>query len=437
MLSPIRPQNFGDAFMPNDPRPTTDHPIANPPIANPPIANPPIANRRARKDAPWSAAQNDILSDAGLSEARATISAWEGYAPTPLVPLPALAAAEGVASIHVKDEGGRFGLGSFKALGGAYAVARLLRAKVEEALGVPVPMADIVSCARADITAGITVCCATDGNHGRSVAWGARTFGAQCVIFIHATVSEGRKTAIEAYGAEVRRCDGNYDDSVREAQQAAAQNGWFVVSDTSYPGYMDVPRDVMQGYELMAEEALSAMELPPTHIFLQTGVGGMAAAVVAFFKRRLGDARPVIVLCDPDRAACWVESFRLDAPTTIEGDLDTIMAGLACGEVSALAWEILKDHGDWAMALPDASVADMMRALARPLGGDAPVAAGESAVAGLAGLHAAMADDGARGALGLGPDARVLVFSTEGDTDPALFVEIVGADAAAVRAGTA
>lgn len=396
-----------------------------------------IANPRARRDAPWTSAQNDILSDDALAEARATICAWDGYAPTPLVALPALAAAEGVASIHCKDEGGRFGLGSFKALGGAYAVARLLQAKVEEALGVPVPMAEIVSRAHDDIVSGVTVCCATDGNHGRSVAWGARTFGASCVIFIHAGVSDARKTAIEAYGAEVRRCEGNYDDSVRAAQQAATDNGWFVVSDTSYPGYMAVPRDVMQGYELMAAEALDAMDPPPTHVFLQTGVGGMAAAVAAYVKRRTGADRPAVVLCDPDQAACWVESFRLDAPTAIEGDLDTIMAGLACGEVSALAWEILQDHADWAMALPDDSAADMMRVLARPAAGDTPIAAGESAVAGLAGLHAAMADDAARAAMELGAGSRVLIFVTEGDTDPALFRKIVGTGAAEVRAGAA
>lgn len=394
-------------------------------------------NTRARRDAPWTPAQNDILSDAGLAEARATIVSWPGYAPTPLVSLSGLAARAGVAAIDYKDEGGRFGLGSFKALGGAYAVARLLRGKVEAALGAPVPMADIIGGVHADIVEDITVCCATDGNHGRSVAWGARNFGARCVIFIHATVSDARKTAIEAYGAEVRRCVGNYDDSVREAQESASREGWFVVSDTSYPGYMEVPRDVMQGYELMAAEAFDALPLPPTHIFLQTGVGGMAAAVAALAVRRWGADRPAIVLCDPDQAACWAESYRFDAPTAVTGDLDTMMAGLACGEVSALAWAILKDHGDAAMALRDDAAVTLMRALARPEDGDPAIAAGESAVAGLAGLLAAMGDDAARTALGLNASSRALVFGTEGDTDPALYRDIVGADAATVRAGHA
>jgi diaminopropionate ammonia-lyase len=396
-----------------------------------------VSNDNARSDAPWTPAQDAILNDAALEQARATIASWPGYAPTPLLVLPGLAAEIGVASLHYKDEAGRFGLGSFKALGGAYAVARLLQRQVETELGAPVPMADIVSGAHADIVAGITVCCATDGNHGRSVAWGAQTFGCRCVIFIHATVSEGRKEAIELFGAEVRRCEGNYDDSVREAQETAAREGWFVVSDTSYEGYMEIPKDVMQGYELMAAEAFDAMDQPPTHIFIQTGVGGLAAAIAAQAKRRWDAQRPAIVLADPERSACWLDSFRAGRPTVVEGDLDTVMAGLACGEVSALAWEILKDHADAAMAVPDDAAIALMRSLAEPAAGDPAIVAGESAVAGLAGLMAAMADEEARQALRLGRDARVLVFGTEGDTDPELYRELVGATAAEVRARNA
>ncbi len=391
-----------------------------------------IINPLANKDKSWTAQQDSILNDANFAQAKATISSWPGYKMTPLVPLSELAAEAGVASLHYKDEGSRFGLGSFKALGGAYAVARLLQREVESRLGVPVSMQDIVTGAHADVVSKITVCCATDGNHGRSVAWGAQTFGCRCVIFIHATVSEGRKTAIEAYGAEVRRCDGNYDDSVREAQETATREGWFVVSDTSYPGYMEVPKDVMQGYELMAAEAFDQMEVPPTHVFIQTGVGGMAAAVAAQAKRRWGNGRPTIVLADPDLSACWLESFRAGKPTAVEGDLDTLMAGLACGEVSSLAWEILRDHGDAVMALPDEAAIELMKRLANPEGNDTPIVAGESAVAGLAGLLAASADKEARESLGLGPDSRVLVFGTEGDTDPELYKKIVGKDAAAV-----
>jgi len=395
-----------------------------------------VVNPRARRDAPWTAAQDAILSDAGLAAARAAIAAWPGYAPTPLVALPGLARSLGIAALHYKDEGGRFGLGSFKALGGAYAVARVILRRATEA-GREAGMEDLLAGRLADIAAGLTVCCATDGNHGRSVAWGAQRFGAGCVIFIHATVSEGRRAAIAAYGAEVRRTAGNYDDSVREAEATARREGWVVVSDTSYPGYTDIPRDVMQGYELMAAEAFEALPAPPTHIFLQTGVGGMAAAVAAVAVRRWGAARPMIVLADPDRAACWRDSLRAGQPVAVAGDLDTLMAGLACGEVSILAWEILQDHADAVMALPDAAAVAAMRRLARPAAGDPPVVAGESAVAGLAALELALADPEARAALALDAASRVLVFGTEGDTDPELYAQLVGADAATVRRGAA
>ncbi|MEM7686094.1 MAG: diaminopropionate ammonia-lyase [Pseudomonadota bacterium] len=387
-----------------------------------------VLNRQASRSVNWKPDQDAILNDAALATARDTITSWTGYAPTPLHDLKGLAGEIGVAAIHYKDEAGRFGLGSFKALGGAYAVARLL------AKQVGCPLSEIVDGKHPKAVSQVTVCCATDGNHGRSVAWGAQRFGARCVIFIHATVSEGRKTAIEAYGAEVRRCDGNYDDSVREAQETATREGWFVVSDTSYPGYMEIPRDVMQGYEVMAAEAFDLLPEAPTHIFLQTGVGGMAAAIVALAKRRWGSDRPVIVLTDPDQSACWVDTYVAGEPTAVHGDLDTLMAGLACGEISALAWAILQDHGDAAMAVSDASAIEMMRRLACPPAPDAHIVAGESAVAGLAGLAVAMQSDEMRAALALDGASRVLVFGTEGDTDPELYTELVGATGDEIRA---
>ncbi|HUF86304.1 MAG TPA: diaminopropionate ammonia-lyase [Thermohalobaculum sp.] len=393
------------------------------------LASNPLADRAA----PFGEVESAVLNDAAFAEARAAITAWPGYAPTPLHALPGLAAEAGVAAVHMKDEGGRFGLGSFKALGGAYAVARLLRREVTAARGAEPPMREILEGAHADVVSRITVCCATDGNHGRSVAWGARTFGCNCVIFIHATVSEGRKRAIERFGARVVRTAGNYDDSVREAGETARREGWFVVSDTSYPGYMEVPKDVMQGYELMAAEAIEQLGEPPTHVFVQTGVGGMAAAVAAQFKRRMGAGRPWIVLADPARAACWVASIRAGRPTPVHGDLDTLMAGLACGEVSLLAWQVLRRHADAVVAVEDGDAVAMMRRLARPAAGDPAIVAGESAVAGLVALLAVMRDDAARAALGLGPDSRVLVFGTEGDTDPELYEELVGIGGDTVR----
>lgn len=389
-----------------------------------------VMNARGHAAHPWTAAQDAILSERALAEARAAIASWPGYAPTPLIALPSLAAEAGVAALHYKDEAPRFGLGSFKALGGAYAVARVLLAR-GAAAGLPLEMDDLTSGRAADFTRTVTVTCATDGNHGRSVAWGAQRFGARAVIFIHSTVSEGRRDAIARYGAEVRRTPGNYDDSVRIAAETAAAEGWTVVSDTSYPGYTDIPRDVMQGYEVMAAEAVEALPEPPSHLFLQTGVGGMAAACTALAKRRWGAARPRVILADPDRAACWVDSFRAGRPTAVPGDLDTLMAGLACGEVSTLAWEILRDHADAAVAVPDAAAVAAMQRLARPAPGEPPIVAGESAVAGLAALLAL--DTAQRDALGITRDSRALVFGTEGDTDPDLYEALVGMDAATVR----
>jgi len=374
------------------------------------------------------AAASAVLDEDGLAEARAAITRWPDYRPTPLRSLDGLARQAGVASLHYKDEGERFGLGSFKALGGAYAVECLIAGHADPA--------------------AVTVCCATDGNHGRSVAWGARTFGCRAVIFVHATVSDGRVAAIERYGARVVRTAGNYDESVREAQRVADERGWYVVSDTAWPGYEAVPTRVMQGYELMALEALEQLPAPPTHVFLQTGVGGMAAAVAACLTRRADGPRPRFVLADPERSACWVESLRAGEPVRIDGELDTLMAGLACGEVSPLAWRVLRTLADAAVAVPDAAATGLMRRLARPtLAGDArgdvatdggedePIVAGESAVAGLAALLALAPGSVARETLGLDAHSRVLVFGTESDTDPELYERIVGRSSDDVRAG--
>ncbi|QYY28423.1 MULTISPECIES: diaminopropionate ammonia-lyase [Cupriavidus] len=386
-------------------------------------------NPAATPGAPYGTRQRAVLGGEAFARAATQIRRWPGYTPTPLVALDGLARAAGVASILYKDEGGRFGLGSFKALGGAYAVSRLLLREIESRLGVSnVSVDDMLAGRYADVVRDITVTCATDGNHGRSVAWGAQRFGCQCVIYIHATVSEGRKTAIEQYGAQVIRTAGNYDDSVRQAAEDAARLGRFVVSDTSYEGYMEVPKDVMQGYAVMADEALQQMpqgELP-THVFLQGGVGGLAAAVSAHFWEVLGNARPRFIVVEPDKAACLYESARAGKPVAVHGDLDTVMAGLACGEVSLLAWEILHPGAHAFLTIDDESALDCVRLLADSPYGDAPVVAGESAVAGLAGSLGALAAPAVRDALGLNADSRILVFGSEGATDVALYERIVG-----------
>lgn len=364
-----------------------------------------------------------VLPDSGFRRAKEEIASWPGYAPTPLVDLPDAAAAARVASVRYKDEGGRFGLGSFKALGGAYAVMRLLQAELaKRGTANAATATELMEGKFKDATRGITVCCATDGNHGRSVAWGARLFGAACVIFVHEHVSQGRRDAIAKYGAEIRVVPGNYDDAVREAQKQADANKWFVVSDTSYPGYTEVPRDVMQGYRVMADEAADQFGAAPTHVFIQGGVGGVAAAVSAQMRARFGAAVRVVV-AEPEKAACLLASVESGVPTTIGGDLDTLMAGLACGEPSLLAWQELERGAFAAMAVPDDSAVACMKALAarKPA-----VVAGESAVAGLAALLLAAQEPFARAALGLDESSRVLLFGTEGATDPEVYARLVG-----------
>lgn len=358
-----------------------------------------IGNPRLDRALPYGADLRAILSLAAADVAHVAISAWEGYAPTPLRDLPALADRLDIAQLLYKDEGHRFGLKSFKALGGAYAVDRLVAGKG---------------------AAGLTVACATDGNHGRSVAWGARRAGIKAVIYVHETVSEGRAQAIRSYGATVVREGRTYDDSVRACAEAAARNGWEIVSDTSWPGYEDVPKDVMQGYAVLAMEA-EAQGARPTHVFIQGGVGGLAAGVLSCAWETSGAERPIFVVVEPETAACLFESAKAGTVTTVGGDLDTIMAGLACGEPSILAWRILDRGADAFMTIPDTAAAEAMRLLAS-LG----VVGGESGVAGLAGLLEAARDPALRAALKLDASSRVLCYGTEGATDAEVYRGIVG-----------
>ncbi len=374
------------------------------------------------------------LSLDGYRRAAAVITSWPGYRPLPLAHLDALARTLGVAAVDYKDEGGRFGLGSFKALGGAYAVFRLLLGELERRTGRPVDAAALAAGKLREAVQDITVTCATDGNHGRSVAWGARTFGARAVIFIHAHVSECRAEAIRGFGAEVVRTAGNYDASVHEAAAMAARNGWFVVSDTSYPGYTEVPCNVMQGYSVMVAEAMAGLSSPPTHVFIQGGVGGLAAAVIAFLWESLGAAMPIITIVEPDKAACLFESARAGRVTAVTGPLDTIMAGMACGEPSLIAWPILAAGARAFMTIPDEAAAAAMRLLASGETG-VTIVGGESGVAGLAGLLTAAARPDWRAALKLDASSRVLLFGSEGDTDPELYARLVGRSGDAVRAG--
>ena len=379
----------------------------------------------APKGAPGACMQHMAPESARM--ARAFHSSFDRYAPTPLVELRALAARLGLGGVFVKDESPRFGLNAFKVLGGSYALARHVAARA----GLPAQelrreALEGEACRRA--LAGATFFTATDGNHGRGVAWAARELGCRAVVRMPRGTVRSRVENIRALGAEVSVEALNYDECVRlAARQAAHTPGGVVVQDTAWPGYEQVPLWIMQGYLTMALEADEQLGAPPTHIFLQAGVGSMAAAVAAYFHLRHPDAPPRVIVVEPTAADCFFRSARAGHIEAVRGDMNTMMAGLACGEPNPIAWDILDRLACAFLSCEDAVAARGMRMLAAPTGGDAPVVSGESGAVCLGALPELVADSEARGALGLGPDARVLLFSTEGATDPENYRRVTGA----------
>ena len=363
----------------------------------------------------------DLIGPDAFSAARREITTWAGYAPTPLVELDALAGQLSVARISYKHEGPRFGLGSFKALGGAYAVLKVLHREVMKQEGPLVSMADVAAGAYAHIAAKTTVISATDGNHGRSVSWGAQRFGMPCRIYIHAEVSEERAEAMRALGAKVIRIDGDYDDSVALTRKEGEENGWFIVSDTSWPGYTETPSEVMAGYGVMTHEINEALERAPTHVFLQGGVGGLAASVTAALKQHWGAEGPRVVVVEPELAPCLLMSAKAGKVTVAEIEEETLMAGLSCGEPSKLAWSILEEEATDFLTIPESVVGPAVRLMARPFDGDQALEAGESGIAGLAGFICAALQEDVRARIGLSETSHVLLIGSEGVTDQSLF----------------
>lgn len=368
----------------------------------------------------------ETLGMAAAEEVQRFLRERDNHAETPLHRLDALASSLGVASIYVKDESFRLGLNSFKALGGSYAVIRLVLEEASKAFGRSVDVEELQSADVRRVAGAMTVGCATDGNHGRSVAMGARMVGARAVIFVHSGVTDERVEAIRKCGAEIIRVEGSYDDSVAEAERVCAENGWIVVSDTSWPGYERIPGLVMQGYLALLAEAVREWPEAPTHVFVQAGVGGLAAAVAGHFAARFGAERPRFVVVEPDRAACIFESAKAGRPLKIEHGEPTIMAMLECYEPSLVAWRVLSRAADAFMTIGEEDAAETMRVLADPKGSDPAIVAGESGAAALAGLRAALQDPEAVQALGLDRSSRIFVINTEGATDQARYSAIVG-----------
>lgn len=358
---------------------------------------------------------------------------FAGYRPTPLRKLKGLSKTFGLSEFYVKDESYRFGLNAFKVLGGSYAIGRYLAHR----LGMDISELSFEKLNSPDIRkqlGEVTFVTATDGNHGRGVAWAAAHLGQKSVVYMPKGSAEERLKNIQREGAEASITDMNYDDAVRFAAAKAKEHGWVVIQDTAWEGYTDIPLWIMQGYATMAIEACQQLAgyqaQAPTHVFLQAGVGSLAAAVQAVMVNVYPDAPPKVVIVEPNAADCIYKSFAANdgQPRFVGGDMSTIMAGLACGEPNIIGWEILRNYSEMGISCPDWVAARGMRILGNPIGDDVRVISGESGAV-TTGLVSLLMTNPAlfevRKKLDLNESSRVLVFSTEGDTDPQKYRSIV------------
>ena len=356
-----------------------------------------------------------------------------GYQMSPLRGLPNLASMFGVGGIWTKDESSRLQLNSFKVLGGSFALYRYLQKQLG-ILGEDTPFSYLASKEVKDKVGDLTFASATDGNHGRGIAWAAKKLGFKCVIYVHSETSIRRIDAIKSNGAKVVIVDGNYDDAVRQVAIDAEKNNWIIISDTSWDNYTEIPTWIMQGYLTMLSEAQEQFSgvgiVKPTHLFIQAGVGALAASVIGFYHALFGQDAPKCIVVEPENAPCIFESARINDgnPHSVTGSLDTIMAGLACGDPSPIAWEILKEDADAFVKVPDYVAAKGMRMYATPLQGDPFIISGESGAVTLGAFASIMQEEGLqelKNKLGLDENSQVLFVNTEGNTDPIHFRQII------------
>ena len=388
---------------------------------------------------PDGKADLSAFSSAEANKARAFHAGFSQYAQTPLTSLPGLAKAAGVAAIQVKDESYRFGLNAFKVLGGSYALGRYIARTLGEEIE-NLPANRILSEEVRQKLGQLTFITATDGNHGRGVAWTANQLGQKSVVYMPKGSAQERLDNIRADGADASITDLNYDDAVRLADQHARERGWVMVQDTAWEGYTDIPLWIMQGYTTMGAEMAGQMEQAPTHIFLQAGVGSMAGAMAGFFTSLYGENKPKIIVVEPNKADCLFRTAKADDGTlhNVTGDMNTIMAGLACGEPCSIGWEVLKSCADGFLTVPEAAAADGMRILAAPCRGDSPIVSGESGAAAFgAAMNLLLNPEltAMKEQLGLDENSRLLFISTEGDTDKQNYRSVVwgGAYAGGLR----
>ena len=370
-----------------------------------------------------------FLSEFSAEKVRHFHKSFPMYTPTPLARLPATAAELGLSNVYVKDESYRFGLNAFKVLGGSFAMGNYLAEKLGmDIRDVTYPL--LTAPETMEKLGDITFVTATDGNHGRGVAWAANQFGFSSVVYMPRGSAEERLKNIRAEGARASITELNYDEAVRLASRQAEEKGWVMVQDTAWDGYEDIPTWIMQGYTTMGLEAFEQLPETPTHIFLQAGVGSMAGAIAGFFASIYGKVRPIITIVEPNKADCLFRTAEANNGKLhfVTGDMDTIMAGLACGEPCSIGWKVLADYADHFISCPDYVAAKGMRILGNPVKQDDRVISGESGAAAFGCVAEIMTNPGLahlKDALELNENSRVLFFSTEGDTDKENYKKIV------------
>ena len=344
----------------------------------------------------------NILTEEDIDEAYKIISDWENYAPTPLLLLDKLSTELKLKRIFYKDESKRFHLKSFKALGGSYAVEKITKGNKE-----------------------IVISTATAGNHGRSVAWGSKKLGLKCKIFISEYVSEARAEAMRDFGADVIRVKGNYEDSLNECIKQSNQNNWQIVQDVAWKNYMLVPKLTMAGYSVMMKEISEQINNQKvSHIILQAGVGGMAAAMVAGLARYLNHV-PQIIIVEPDSAACVLASINTGKIEKISIEKESIMGGMSCGEVSLVPWQILKKSVNYCVTVSDDYISKTIKYLANCELSYEKIIGGECSTPGIISLIGLCNDAKIRKKINLNEDSNVLLFGCEGDADEELYQKLL------------
>ena len=342
------------------------------------------------------------LSENEIDDAYTSISKWDGYTPTPLIELNKLSKELHINKIYYKDENKRFDLKSFKALGGAYAVEKVSKGNKD-----------------------IVVATATAGNHGRSVAWGAKRLGLNCKIFISEFVSDARGRAMSDLGADVIKVKGNYEKSLLECIKQSTENNWHIVQDVAWENYTQVPKYTMAGYTVMMREISDQIkDQKISHIILQAGVGGMAGAMVSGIARYLNNI-PTTIVVEPDSAACVMESVKTGKIEKIDIKRESLMGGMSCGEVSLVPWEILKNSVKHCVSLPDDDIAKTMKLLGNASFSDEKIIAGENSAPGVISLITVCEDENIRNRLDLNEKSNVLVFGCEGDTDKEMYKKLI------------